>query len=50
MSELGLFLVGLGVSIPAGVAIVGLILAAVADGRANDEMQTRIAADEAPTG
>ena len=41
MSNLALFLVGLGVSIPAAAGIVGLVLAAVADGRENDRIQSQ---------
>jgi hypothetical protein len=47
MSNLGLFLVGLGVTIPAAAGVVGLVLAAIADGRENDRMQRRDAPDSA---
>jgi hypothetical protein len=48
MSDLGLFLVGVAVTIPAAIAIVGLVLAAIADGRENDRMQAQIAQDDKP--
>lgn len=44
MSNLALFLVGLAVTIPAAAGIVGLVLAAIADGRENE----RIHAGQAP--
>jgi hypothetical protein len=47
MSNLALFLVGVAVTIPASLGIVGLILAAIADGRENDRMQAQIATDNA---
>ena len=34
MSDLALFAVGLVVAVPAGIVVVGLVLASVADGRA----------------
>ena len=45
MSDLSLFLVGIAVTIPAALGIVGLLLAAVADGRENDRIHAEIAAD-----
>lgn len=41
MSNLALFLVGLAVSVPAAAGIVGLVVAAVADGRENDRIQAQ---------
>jgi len=43
VSNLALFIVGVAVTIPAAGGIVGLILAAVADGRENDRIQAQIA-------
>jgi hypothetical protein len=43
MSNLTLFLVGLGVTIPAAAGVVGLVLAAIADGRENDRVQAGVA-------
>ena len=43
MSDLALFLVGVAVTIPAAGGIVGLILAAIADGRENDRIQAESA-------
>ena len=40
MSNLALFLVGVVVTIPAAAVTVGLVLAAIADGRENDRIQT----------
>ncbi len=39
MSDLGLFLMGVAVTIPATVGVLGLVLAAIADGRENDRIQ-----------
>jgi len=36
MSDLALFAVGLVVAVPAGIVVVGLVLAAVADGNSRD--------------
>lgn len=41
MSNLALFLVGLAVTITAGAGIVGLVLAAIADGRENDRIEAQ---------
>ncbi len=38
MSDLALFAMGVVVSIPAGICIIGLVLAAVRDGRASDQL------------
>ena len=48
MSDLGLFLVGVAVTIPAAIGILGLVLAAIADGRENDRIQAQIANDGEP--
>ena len=39
MSSLSLFLVGIGVSIPAAAGFIALVFAAIADGRDNDRDQ-----------
>ena len=41
MSDVALFLVGLAVTITAAAGIVGLVLAAIADGRENDRIQAQ---------
>lgn len=41
MSDLALFLVGLAVTIPAAAGVIGLVLAAIADGRENDRIQAQ---------
>lgn len=41
MSNLALFFVGLAVMIPAAAGVVGLVLAAIADGRANDRIEAQ---------
>ncbi len=38
MSDLALFAMGVAVSIPVGVCIVGLVMAAIRDGRDNDHL------------
>jgi hypothetical protein len=38
MSNVGLFIAGVLITIPASLGIVGLIVAAVADGRENDRI------------
>lgn len=45
MSDLSLFIMGLAVTIPAAAGIVGLLLAAIADGRENDRIQAQLARD-----
>jgi hypothetical protein len=47
MSDVSLFIAGLAVMIPAAAGIVGLLLAAIADGRENDRIQAQLAQDEA---
>ncbi len=46
VSNLALFFVGVAVTIPASIGIVGLILAAIADGRENDRIQAQIAKND----
>ena len=46
MSNVGLFLAGVAVTIPAALGIVGLLFAAVADGRENDRIQAQRKSDE----
>ena len=41
MSDLQLFVVGVVVAIPAGASMIALVLAAIADGRENDRIQTK---------
>ena len=41
MSDLALFLVGLAVTIPAAAGVIGLVLAAIADGRENNRIQAQ---------
>jgi|GEM_PF-2162755 len=48
MSNLALFLVGLGVTIPAAAGIIGLVLAAIADGRENERAQAPRAGPRGP--
>ena len=42
MSSLSLFLVGIGVSVPAAAGIITLVFAAIADGRDNDRSQKEL--------
>jgi len=46
MSNVGLFIAGVLVTIPAFLGIVGLIVAAVADGRENDRLHAEQQARE----
>lgn len=46
MSNVGLFLAGVAITIPAALGIVGLIIAAVADGRENDRIQAQQESDD----
>jgi hypothetical protein len=41
MDDVGLFIAGVLITIPAAAGIVGLIVAAIADGRENDRIQAR---------
>ncbi len=41
MSNVALFFVGVAVTIPAAAGILGLVLAAIADGRENDRIQAQ---------
>lgn len=41
MSNVGLFLAGVAVTIPAALGIVGLVVTAVADGRENDRINAQ---------
>lgn len=47
MSDVSLFIIGLAVTIPAAAGIVGLLLAAIADGRENDRVQAQLSQDKA---
>ncbi len=49
MSNLGLFVVGLVLTIPAATGVVGLVLAAIADGRENDRIQAERSSESKPT-
>jgi hypothetical protein len=42
MSNVGLFLAGVAVTIPAALGIIGLIFAAVSDGRENDRIHEQL--------
>ncbi len=46
MGRRKLFLIGVAVTVPAAIAIVVLVLAAIADGRDNDRLQARIAQED----
>ena len=46
MSNVGLFIAGVLITIPAFLGIVGLIIAAVADGRENDRLQAEREAND----
>ena len=41
MGDVGLFIAGILITIPAAAGIVGLIIAAIADGRENDRIQAQ---------
>ena len=41
MGDVGLFMAGVLITIPAAAGIVGLIIAAIADGRENDRIQAQ---------
>jgi hypothetical protein len=41
MNNVWLFVVGVAVTIPAAAGILGLVLAAIADGRENDRIQAQ---------
>jgi hypothetical protein len=47
MSDIGLFIVGVLITIPAAAGIVGLIYAAVLDGRENDKVMAQLSKDDA---
>jgi hypothetical protein len=47
MTNTGLFLIGVAVMIPASAGVLGLILAAIADGRENDRRQEQARAEAA---
>jgi hypothetical protein len=47
MSDLSLFIIGVIFTIPAAAGVVGLLLAAVADGRENDRIQAQLAEEAA---
>ena len=49
MSNVGLFIAGVLVTIPAFLGIVGLIVAAVADGRENDRIHAEQEAHDPPS-
>jgi hypothetical protein len=48
MSDVGLFIAGVLVTIPAAAGIVGLLWAAIADGRENDRIQAQLAGTDDP--
>ena len=47
MSNLALFLIGVAVTIPVAAGVTGLVLAAIADGRANERIQAERALETA---
>ncbi|MEI7761273.1 MAG: hypothetical protein WCJ67_10995 [Thermoleophilia bacterium] len=49
MSNAGLFLLGVAVTIPAAAGIAALIFAAMADGRENDRIQAQRQSGETPS-
>ena len=48
MGDVGLFIAGILITIPAAAGIVGLILAAISDGRENDRIQAQAHAEQEP--
>jgi len=46
MSNVGLFIAGVAVTIPAAAGIIALILAAIADGRENDRIHAQQQPDD----
>ena len=46
MGDVGLFIAGVLITIPAAAGIVGLVIAAIADGRENDRIQAQRKAEE----
>ena len=46
MGDVGLFIAGVLITIPAAAGIVGLVIAAIADGRENDRIQAQRRAEE----
>ena len=49
VSNVGLFLLGVAVTIPAAAGIAALIFAAMADGRENDRIQAQRLSRETPS-
>ena len=41
MGDVGLFIAGVLITIPAAAGIIGLVLAAISDGRENDRIQAQ---------
>jgi hypothetical protein len=48
MDDVGLFIAGVLITIPAAAGIVGLIVAAIADGRENDRIQALLQSQGEP--
>jgi len=48
MDDIGLFIAGVLITIPAAAGIVGLIVAAIADGRENDRIQALLHSEGEP--
>lgn len=46
MGDVGLFIAGFLITIPAAAGIVGLVIAAIADGRENDRIQAQRRQDD----
>lgn len=49
MGDVGLFIAGFLITIPAAAGIVVLVIAAIADGRENDRIQAQQRSDERTT-
>jgi len=48
MGDVGLFIAGFLITIPAAAGIVGLVIAAIADGRENDRIQAQLHSEQEP--
>ena len=48
MGDVGLFIAGILITIPAAAGIVGLVIAAIADGRENDRIQAQVHPEQEP--
>lgn len=50
MGDVGLFIAGFLITIPAAAGIVALVLAAISDGRENDRIQAQVRAQQQEQG